>query len=470
MASDDAASHPPPGEGMAAPPSDPAPDTATAPARSGPLRQSMRSLRVFAWLKRFAKLWGFALFCLFVLYFFRHIVLPFVFAVLVAYLLAPLVDRMARAPNGRRRMSRGAAVIILYVFMLSALGGAFAFVVPRLSGDFARLFREAPEHIQRFNRDYLPRLGAWIDEHFGAGEVDAPGGEALDPEHPPEERAFIEPLPGGRYRLNLEALAFEVRPGDGAGEYIVAPHRERRAADREAGGRWERSLKRWVEEKVEGTEGETRRALEYGQKFVTAIVASVWKTVLVLMLAAFILVDLERVRRFIRSLVPANYQDDYDRIARGIDLGLSGVIRGQFLIMLVNGFLTYVGLVILGVKYPLLLGAIATVMSLIPIFGSFLSSIPIVAVALVSRGGFDLSLGLYVTGWIILIHLVEANFLNPKIMGGAARTHPVLVVFALIAGEHTWGLVGALFAVPVLSIVQTVFVYLRGKGQAPAGA
>jgi predicted PurR-regulated permease PerM len=73
--------------------------------------------------------------------------------------------------------------------------------------------------------------------------------------------------------------------------------------------------------------------------------------------------------------------------------------------------------------------------------------------------------------WIILIHLLEANLLNPKIMGNAAKIHPVLVVFALIAGEHSYGLVGALFAVPVASIIQTIFVYYRRRPKAPiAGA
>ena len=102
-----------------------------------------------------------------------------------------------------------------------------------------------------------------------------------------------------------------------------------------------------------------------------------------------------------------------------------------------------------------------------PIFGSILSSIPIVVIALVSSGSFDLKQGLYVLGWIILIHLIEANFLNPKIMGDAAKIHPVLVVFALIAGEQSYGLVGALFAVPVASIIQTIFVYFRRRSFRP---
>ena len=63
-------------------------------------------------------------------------------------------------------------------------------------------------------------------------------------------------------------------------------------------------------------------------------------------------------------------------------------------------------------------------------------------------------------------------FLNPKIMGGAAKIHPVLVVFALIAGEHSYGLTGALFAVPMASIIQTIFVYFRRRQfkAAPANA
>jgi len=115
------------------------------------------------------------------------------------------------------------------------------------------------------------------------------------------------------------------------------------------------------------------------------------------------------------------------------------------------------------VKYPLLLGLLACVMSLVPIFGSVLSSIAIVAIALIASGSFDLFRGLKVLLWIIGIHQLEANFLNPKIMGGAAKIHPVLVVFALIAGEHSYGLVGALFAVPVASIMQTMFKYFRRR-------
>ena len=63
--------------------------------------------------------------------------------------------------------------------------------------------------------------------------------------------------------------------------------------------------------------------------------------------------------------------------------------------------------------------------------------------------------------WILLIHFIEGNFLNPKIMGTAAQIHPALIVFALVTGEHVAGIAGALLAVPVYSILQTFFFFLK---------
>src|SRR5262245_29223617 len=97
-----------------------------APARRPPSR-------TVAWLRRFAKLWGFALFCVFVVYLFRDVALPFLFAILVAYILAPLVDRMAKWKVAGRPFPRGLAVIILYINILAALGLFIAYFIPKLS-------------------------------------------------------------------------------------------------------------------------------------------------------------------------------------------------------------------------------------------------------------------------------------------------------------------------------------------------
>jgi len=93
-------------------------------------------------------------------------------------------------------------------------------------------------------------------------------------------------------------------------------------------------------------------------------------------------------------------------IIAGIDRGLSGVIRGQLVICVINACMTYVGLVIFGVKYQLVLAIVAGLMSLIPIFGSIMSSVPIVIVALVSGDeGVDVIRGVIMVLWIVGIHL-----------------------------------------------------------------
>ena len=95
----------------------------------------------------------------------------------------------------------------------------------------------------------------------------------------------------------------------------------------------------------------------------------------------------ERIVAFFRSLVSRRAQPAFDALLARVDRGLSGVVRGQLLICAVNGVLTAIGLFVLGVKYWPTLSLMAGVMSLVPIFGSILSSIPIVAIALTQSFG-----------------------------------------------------------------------------------
>ncbi len=100
---------------------------------------------------------------------------------------------------------------------------------------------------------------------------------------------------------------------------------------------------------------------------------------------------------------------------------------------------------------------VAAVFSLMPIFGSIASAVPAVAIGLTQ----GLGTAAVVLVWIVGIHQLEANVLNPKIMGDAAKIHPVLVIFSLLVGEHFFHAIGALLAVPTMSLAQSVFLHLR---------
>ena len=123
----------------------------------------------------------------------------------------------------------------------------------------------------------------------------------------------------------------------------------------------------------------------------------------------------------------------------------------------------------LGVPYAGIWSLVAGTMSLIPIFGTILSSAPMIGVSifttepsgLLGLSGFTLAFA--TLGWIVIIHFIETSILEPKIIGKHAKIHPVLVLFALLAGEHFFGVPGLIFAVPVLSVVQTLFMFLKEK-------
>jgi predicted PurR-regulated permease PerM len=202
--------------------------------------------------------------------------------------------------------------------------------------------------------------------------------------------------------------------------------------------------------------GHVDAALGFAFNAARAVAKALFLTVLILMITAFLCIDKPRLLQFVSSVPPDRHRETWLRLAGYLDRGLAGVIRGQLMICLVNAILTWIGLALLGVRYSLLLGLVAGVFSIIPIFGTILSSIPIV---LIAWGTSGLELATLTLGWILLIHFIEANFLNPKIMGSASKIHPVVVVFALIAGENAYGITGALLAVPAASILQSCFKF-----------
>ncbi|HEX7839020.1 MAG TPA: AI-2E family transporter [Kofleriaceae bacterium] len=425
-------------------------------------------------LRRFVTRWGFPLFVVLILFLGREVLLPFVFAGLIAYILTPVVHWMADRADGTRRMPRGLAIVICYLVFISLVAGFLFLLVPRLSRDVARLGKETPALLDQVNKEWTPEVARWLEGRFPSLARAKPPAEdpaaapdpAVAPETPqppvtplPPGTAFTAtPLSDGRYAMQLPPNGIDVKLlSDGSYHIETNDTRPEPAT-------LEDKLRSFVKSALFGLQSKLNDVVRLGQSLIVGFIRGIFLFFFTLMIGAFILIDLEKVHAFLRSLFPANVGDDYDVIIAGIDRGLSGVIRGQLVICVINSLFTYVGLLTFGVKYKLILAMVAGVMSLIPIFGSILSSVPIVMVALVSGDeGIDVFRGVAMTLWIIGIHFIEANVLNPKIIGTAAKIHPVLVIFSLFLGEHAYGLVGALLAVPVLSAISVVFMYLYRK-------
>ncbi|MFO7565117.1 MAG: AI-2E family transporter [Enhygromyxa sp.] len=401
--------------------------------------------RVLAAMAPFWRLWGLLIFVLVLLIWFRRIVLPFIFATLVAYLLAPLVRRMAPRIGGRR----GLAVLLLYLTIAAATLGFFGGVVPGVVSDLTKLRESTPSAVEKLNEEWLPRASEWFEETF-------PGvlGSDYEDEHEQLSELIVAPQSDGSYRVDLRGAHLEVHESGGGWVIEAQPKQKQTFAE---------LLRDIVASKGDEL---TAIATEAVRAVITGIASFLTDLLITLLIAALLLVDLERVGDFIRSLVPHEYRGDFENLVRGVDEGMAGVIRGQLLICLVNGGLAYLGLLIFDVRYSLLLAMVAAVLSIIPVFGILISAIPLLGVALVSGDvgleGPAFGRAAAIVGWIVGIHLLESNYLNPRIIG-TADIHPVVLIFALLAGWEVYGPIGAVLALPVASMIQTIFVYSRKR-------
>jgi predicted PurR-regulated permease PerM len=393
---------------------------------------------------------------------FREVLLPFLFAIVIAYVFEPVARRLTQW------MPRWVAVIVVILGLLGVIGGLGAFAVPPIVVEVQRLTEEAPAMVRRARSEWLPavedELRSRMEEyaHSEVGSSDRapmrgdeggtmPSMDSGVPRHYESEAILVEPSRSGGYAVHLPPKGIEVhRDGN---SYVVGaePIREEDGQDLTA------TLTEALSRQVSSGEGTAVTFFRTVNSVVRGIVRGVFGFFLMLMIAAYLMITKDAIFGFFRRMVVLEKQARFDHLLHRIDRGLSGVVRGQLIIALVNGVLTGIGFYVLDLPYWPILTLVALVFSIIPIFGVIISSIPAVLVAL----QISFMTSFLVLAWIIIIHQLEANIFNPKIMGDAAKVHPVLVIFALLGGEHLFGLAGALLAVPVLSIAQSLFLHYR---------
>lgn len=409
------------------------------------------------WFKRLAILLGTGTFLTVILIVFRDVLVPFIIAVVLAYVLHPAVDWIHRRKIGRFQAPRWSAVLLIYLILFGALTIFGTTLLPRLSQETAALVRAAPEFIDIVKDEWIPKTERWIGTSFGRLVGDADFGkppEEVEQEPIAQPTIRISPTQDGGHEIVIPSSGIIIEEVSEGRYRIGAPQRRQ-----EQGFGIRRQLELALDRVLEQGEHHAVTAIRYTQRAVFLTVEFIFRAILALMLAAFILATTPTIMEFFRSLFPPRLRDDFDQLVKRVDRGLGGVIRGQLMICLINGVLSGIGFAIAGLRYWPVWTVLATVASLVPIFGTIVSSVPAIAVGLSQGWGT----GLFVFIWIVAIHELEANIFNPKIMGDAAKMHPVIVVFALLAGAHAAGVLGALLGVPVASILQSLFRFLRAR-------
>ncbi len=204
--------------------------------------------------------------------------------------------------------------------------------------------------------------------------------------------------------------------------------------------------------------------VSFGGGLLTEAVSAGFDIVLTFVLSVYMLLYGARIGKLVRRLMPAGSgarSDDYPTLVQN---AVSRYIGGQLLFSVVMGTTAGVALYIFGIlgifpagsKYAVVFGVFLGVMELIPYLGPFLGAIPPVLVALFTNPISAVWVALLFLG----IQQLEGHIVAPQIFGKTLRINPLLVIFALLLGQQLYGIVGALMALPILSILRETTVYL----------
>ncbi len=313
----------------------------------------------------------------------RQALMPFFVAMVLAYLLGPLVERLST--HVRRRF----AVVFVLFASLALVAAVLVLALPAISDQFARLYASLP-HWQELLMKKLGPIAqahpAWVEKARGTLE-------ALDP---------------------AAAMKGLLQAGSGLLGFVLT--------------------------------------------CVTLI--------LVPLILYHLLLDGPRMLASLESLVPPRFRNRSRGMVSEIHERLGGFIRGQIAVAFAMALLQSVALSLLGVPYAWLLGTLAGLFTVIP-YSSYLVGLAPALVLEMLQGASGARLSA-VALTFAAVQAVEGLYLTPVWVGRASKLHPLEVLLALVAFGHWFGLLGLLFAVPLMVTVKVVFrVLLEDYRQHP---
>jgi len=184
-----------------------------------------------------------------------------------------------------------------------------------------------------------------------------------------------------------------------------------------------------------------------------ALLSIVSLLVITPVVAFYLLWDWDEIVEKIDNCLPRDHRDTIRRLAREMDDGVSGFVRGQVTVSTILGTFYAIGLALVGLNFGILIGLTVGVISFIPYVGSAVGLLLAGGVAIAQFWPESPALILIVFGIFATGQFLEGNILQPKLIGESVGLHPVWLMFALFAFALLFGFVGMLIAVPAAAAV-----------------
>lgn len=315
---------------------------------------------------------------------------PFLWAMVTAYLLSPLV----RTLHVRTRTKRFWWVLLIYIVAGFLVYAAINSLVPRLFQQITDIQAAVPV----FARD----ASAWIERNG---------------------------------TLQFGTFGFDLRPAEAD---LVA---------------WFTELARGITESV--------------PEIVFGVIERLILGLVFLVVTFYLLLQGDRLVEGVYNLVPAPFRGEIRELGNSIDRVLGAYIRSQIILIVLMSVLTWATLSVLQVQYALVLGIATGFLEIIPFVGPYTAAGIAVLVSLLQAttpfGWPNWLLAVVVAVCYLVLRQAEDHLIIPNLVGHIVELHPIIVIFAILAGGHLGGGLGLLVAIPLAATIRIILVYLYNK-------
>ena len=385
--------------------------------------------------------------------FLQPILIPVAIAMILTYLLDPLVTKMSRGTRSRTK-----AVALLFAFAFFALGGLAAWLVPTISIQSANFAKQVPAYTERA-RDRIVDLIYRFDQTFGLlGGAHGKSASTsftnwlIGPASPPphgQPAASATASPNGSASPQASANATET---------IAASPPKLTTAERQR-------IQAYVEKQIPNLQWALPTLMEKlwgilkksigGFLGVTGFLLSL---ILVPIYLFFLLNEKPRIEKRWKDYLPLRaspLKDEVAEVLSEINKYVTAYFRGQLLVCLVDGILIGTALTLFGLNFAPLIGAIVVILTMVPYIGIIICWVPAVLIAAFQWGDWWHPVG--VTVIFIVVQNLEGIFYAPRIVGNSVGLHPMTVIVSIFVwGLVIGGVLGPLLAVPLTATIKVL--------------
>ena len=200
-------------------------------------------------------------------------------------------------------------------------------------------------------------------------------------------------------------------------------------------------------------------------KTVIGLANGIINIIIALTVSMYVLLDRDNLAKYFdrvsNTLLAPNSKGQLYKYLKQVNHVIFTFIASKGLDSIINWISVTTILLILDVKYALLLGLIAGIANFIPYLGSLMAVIFITIMTFITG---DSTQAIYVLILLVIFQQLDANFIEPKILGTSLKMSPILVIFSVIVGGAYFGIVGMFLGVPIAAILKQLFAeYLESK-------